>query len=227
MNQLTRHWKVAPSALAELEKSTPLGTPKNSNIFSTITSLRFITLIICLFSLQVFASSSKGTLPSFKSLEGNWTYSVSWLSEAYGDNNNGDVHINFIKSYPLKNETDCKAITINIVGEELLSGVVRCSNNKYFLCSGHIDECGLPMNIRGNEFNNETELNDTTLMVHPEYKEIRYVLEFNVDKLIYRYQRKNCFISSPHGCLIDAFSWHDIGVYEINKVHNINNKELN
>ena len=230
MSQLTRHWKVAPPTLAELEKLTPLTTPKNSNIFSTITSLRFIALIISLFSLQVLASNVKDSIPDFKSLEGNWEFSTKWTSpySVYGEKKTGIIKVDFIDNYSLKGEVNCQAITLNIVDEKLLTSVVGCAGDQYFLCAGYIDDCGLPVDLGYEEvYTNVTKRKENTLILHPEYKETRYILELTPDKLIYRYQEKDCFISYPHGCLINAFSWHDIGRYEMEKVNNINNKELN
>lgn len=96
-------------------------------------------------------------------------------------------------------------------------------DDQYFLCAGYIDDCELPIDVDygDGKYTDVAKLEGNTLTMHFEYIEMRYVLAFTPDKFIYRYQEKDCLISYPHGCLIDTFSWHDIGSYEIKKLDSV------
>jgi len=193
---------------------------KTSTRSSVILSTLFFLLILFI-SPPTFSFSSNESIPELKSLKGDWAFTTKWANPVtvYGEKDSGIVKVNFIKNYSLKGEENCKAVTLEIADEKLLASVIRCAEEHYFLCSGRIDGCGLPIDLGyGDVFTNVTKVKDGKLISEPEYKEIRYVLELGSNEIIYRYQEKDCFISYPHGCLINAFSWHDIGSYQLKKI---------
>lgn len=47
---------------------------------------------------------------------------------------------------------------------------------------------------------------------------MKFLIEFQTDKIIYRVQAETCLITYPHGCIIDGFDWRDRYTYKY--VHN-------
>lgn len=112
------------------------------------------------------------------------------------------------ENYQVICENNCKAIIINSNEENILS-VAQCGDRgKYYICANEPNECKIFF---------ETKLNGNSLTLVKDwgwgYDEIRRVVEFHSNKVIYRIQGENCLIGYPHGCIINGFGWIDEYIY--------------
>lgn len=162
----------------------------------------FITLIItgCAHSIS---NSNSQDIPNFKHLIGSGTlktsgtgikseYSKAWLS--------------FNNNYTVIGKQSCEALTLISIERPILA-VAKCDNN-YYICGRAPDECRL---------NYETIQSGNTLSLTKDLgfgeDDIKLLVNFHKDKIVYRVQGKSCFIGYPHGCIIDGFSWVDEDIY--------------
>ena len=101
----------------------------------------------------------------------------------------------------------CEALILTSIERPILS-IAKCDDNNYYICGRAPNECRI---------NHETIRSGNTLSLTKDLvfgeDDIKLLVDFHKDKIVYRVQGKSCFIGYPHGCIIDGFSWVDEDIY--------------
>ena len=160
-----------------------------------------VTITGCAHSLSNINSQD---IPEFKHLIGSGTLEInstgikSEFSKAW---------LSFNKDYTVIGKQSCEALILTSIERPILA-VAKCDDDNYYICGRAPNECRI---------NHETIQSGNTLSLTKDLgfgeDDIKLIVGFHKDKIVYRVQGKSCFIGYPHGCIIDGFSWIDEDTY--------------
>lgn len=163
-----------------------------------------ITLTGC---AHTFSDSESKGIPEFESLVGSGTLETI---EAGYDTSHVQASSSINENYKVVGRNGCKALIIN-TDIEIVLAVAQCvdsDGDEYLICADEPNEC---------EIYFETEQYGSSLTLIKDwgwgYDEIRRLVEFHTNKVVYKIQLESCLVPYPHGCIIDGFGWVDLDIY--------------
>ncbi len=159
-----------------------------------------ITLTGC---AHTFSDSESKGIPEFETLVGSGTLETigvgveTRLTEAW---------ITVSDTETIINRKGCEVLMLKSTSE-LVIKIARCADTQeYIICGGDDSECVIDF---------KTNKSGNTLSLINDYRsdEVRHIVNFHQDSVVYRIQLESCLISYPHGCIIDGFNWVDLDTY--------------
>ncbi len=152
---------------------------------------------------EVESGAELAGIPEFESLVGSGTLYKTGPSI---EDEEIEATLSLNKEYIVSGQQDCKALSLATLEGPVLNLAVCGENKKHIICGRSIAEC--------TEYF-ETYKSDNTLSLKKDKggDDVKFVVEFHTDKLIYRIQAETCLIPYPHGCIIDGFGWRDRYTY--------------
>lgn len=116
--------------------------------------------------------------------------------------------LSFNDNYTVVGKGNCEALILTSTERPILA-VAKCNeDNDYYICGRAPEECHTYY---------ETKKSDSTLLLTKDLgfgeDDIKLLVDFYQDKIVYRIQEQTCFIGYPHGCIISGFSWVDKDIY--------------
>ena len=163
-----------------------------------------ITLTGC---AHTFSGDELGTelegIPEFESLVGSGTLYKSGPSI---EDKKNEATLSLNNDYIVSDLQDCKALSLTTSDGPVLNLAACGENKEYVVCGRALAECTVYF---------ETYKSDNTLTLTKDKggDDVRFLVEFHIDKIIYRIQAETCLIPYPHGCIIDGFGWRDRYTY--------------
>ena len=157
-----------------------------------------ITLTGC---AHTFSDSESKGIPAFESLVG------SGILHQHGpsiEDKKSKALLSFKKNFTVASRNNCEALVLTSMSEIVLT-VAKCDEKSgYEICGKADNECII-------EFKTKKTGNALHLINDGQYvdDDIRHVVKFDDDKIIYQIQEESCLIPYPHGCIINGFSWVD------------------
>ena len=164
-----------------------------------------ITLTGC---AHTFSEEDSGGIPEFKSLVGSGSL---YKTGASIENKKIEATLSLNNDYVVTGLQDRKALSL-VTSEGPVLNLAICGENKeYIFCGRSIAEWTVYF---------KTSKSDNTLSLTKDKggDDVKFLIEFQTDKIIYRVQAETCLIPYPHGCIIDGFDWRDRYTYKY--VHN-------
>jgi len=161
-----------------------------------------ITLTGC---AHTFSDSESKGIPAFESLVG------SGILHQYGpsfEDKKSKALLSFKKNFTVASRSNCEALVLTSMSEIVLT-VAKCDEKSgYEICGEADKECII-------EFKTKKTGNTLHLINDGQYvdDDIRHIVKFDDDKIIYQIQEESCLIPYPHGCIINGFSWVDQYTY--------------
>jgi len=156
---------------------------------------------------HTYSNGNSHEIPDFESLIGSGTLEKSGTtietvhSKAWITVNENEV---------ISDRGSCKSFMLNSK-DELVIKIAHCTEGQeYFMCGGDGPECII-------DFDTEKSGNSLSLINDYISDEVRHVVEFHQDIIVYRIQLESCLIPYPHGCIIDGFNWVDLETYTFTK----------
>jgi hypothetical protein len=156
---------------------------------------------------HTFSDSEPKDIPEFESLVG------SGILEKFGagiETTPTEAWISVSDNETIPNRKGCKVLMLKST-DELVIKIAHCADKQeYIICGGDDSECVIDF---------KTKKSGSTLSLINDYRsdEVRHVVNFHQDSIIYRIQLESCLIPYPHGCIIDGFSWTDLDTYTFRK----------
>jgi len=172
----------------------------------------FLITIILTGCTHTFFGDESGTeledIPEFKSLVGSGTL---YKTGASIEDKKIEATLSLNNDYVVSGLKDCKALSLATSEGPVLNLAICGENKEYIFCGRSIAECTVYF---------ETSKSDNTLSLTKDKggDDVKFLVEFLTDKIIYRVQAETCLIPYPHGCIIDGFDWRDRYTYKY--VHN-------
>jgi len=116
--------------------------------------------------------------------------------------------LSFNDNYTVVGKESCEALILTSTERPILA-VAKCDeDNDYYICGRAPEKCHTYY---------ETKESDSTLSLTKDLgfgeDDIKLLVDFYKDKIVYRIQGQTCLIGYPHGCIISGFSWVDEDIY--------------
>lgn len=131
--------------------------------------------------------------------------------------NTGDAKLSYIENFAIEHQKNCRGVSLDSNEHGNILTIGQCSSGIYVLCPGGLEHCG--------DEGDEAEFNENIFQQFLDFNKVNYRVELYTDKLIYRLQKKKCFIPYPHGCLIKGFGWRDITTFTFIELHTLKKDE--
>ncbi|MFT4765360.1 MAG: hypothetical protein ACI9OH_002469 [Oleispira sp.] len=163
-----------------------------------------ITLTGC---AHTFSDSESKGIPEFESLVGSGVLEINSTGIASTPT---EAWVTVSDNETIPNRKGCKVLMLKST-DELVIKIAHCADKQeYIICGGDDSECVIDF---------KTKKSGSTLSLINDYRsdEVRHVVNFHQDSIIYRIQLESCLIPYPHGCIIDGFSWIDLDTYTFRK----------
>ncbi len=165
-----------------------------------------ITLTGC---AHTFSGDELGTeledIPEFESLVGS---GILETTDSGISVEQSKAWLSFDDNYTVVGKDSCNALILTSTERSILA-VAKCDeDNNYYICGRAPAKCFT---------NYKTKKSNSTLSLTKDLgfgeDDIRLVVDFYVNKIVYRIQGQTCLIGYPHGCIISGFNWVDEDIY--------------
>ncbi len=171
-------------------------------IFITIVIITTTSLTGC---AHTFSKGELEDIPEFESLVGS---GILESSGAGIKTVQTKAWLSFNDNYTVVGKRHCEALILTSTERPILA-VAKCDkDNDYYICGRAPEECNIYY---------ETKKSGNTLSLTKDLgfgdDDIKLLVDFHKNKIIYRIQGESCLIGYPHGCIIDGFSWVDEDIY--------------
>jgi hypothetical protein len=154
---------------------------------------------------HTLSNSELEDIPDFESLVGSGE--LHQYGPSIKDNNEKAI-LSFNKHFKVSGRDNCEALILTSLKETVLT-VAKCSEESgYEICGRAKNECII-------EFDTKKSGSSLFLINDGEYvdEDVRHIVNFHTNKIVYKIQGQSCLIPYPHGCIIDGFSWVDRYTY--------------
>ncbi len=154
---------------------------------------------------HTYSNSSLQDIPDFESLVGSGVLETSGAGVAPKKT---EAWLSYKDNYTVVGEANCEALILTSIERPILA-VAKCDgNNEYYICGRAPEECNIYY---------ETKRSGNTLSLTKDLgfgeDDIKLLVDFHKDKILYQIQGQTCLIGYPHGCIISGFSWVDEDIY--------------
>ena len=169
----------------------------------------FLITIILTGCAHTFSGDQSGTeledIPEFESLVGS---SILETTGAGVTVKQTKAWLSFHGNYTVVGKGNCEALILTSIERPILA-VAKChEDNNYYICGRAPEKCHTSY---------ETKKSDNTLSLTKDLgfgeDDIKLLVDFYIDKIVYRTQGQTCLIGYPHGCIISGFNWVDEDIY--------------
>lgn len=152
-----------------------------------------------------YSNGNSSDIPDFESLVGRGTLETSGAGVIP---ENTEAWLSYNDNYTVVGKANCEALILTSTERPILA-VAKCDKgNEYFICGRAPEECNIFY---------ETKHSNNTLSLTKDLgfgeDDIKLLVDFHKDKIVYRIQGQSCLIGYPHGCIISGFSWVDEDIY--------------
>ena len=163
---------------------------------------KFILLFSTLFAFSATGALADQSIPYLKSLIGSGTLKYTDTQKVQRT-----LKARVIKhsNVQIGSHRGCTGFTLKTTIDKIVT-LLNCRSSKNYLCPKGIKNCENP-NI------GKVKARKSTWTAYSNIGKLRYKVEFQPGRIIYRIQGKKCAIHYPHGCLVSRLSWNDQYVY--------------
>jgi hypothetical protein len=152
---------------------------------------------------HTFSEGELEDIPAFESLVGSGTLYKTGPSI---EDKKIEAILSLNKDYLVSGQKNCKALSLATSEGPVLNVAVCGEDRKYIICGRSIAECTI-------YFETSKSHNTLSLTKDKGGDDVKFLIEFHDDKMVYRIQGETCLIPYPHGCIIDGFGWRDRYTY--------------